>query len=61
MSWAAVGATAASVTEMMQGLLSILASLVSVMWLSIQIYSWFEKRVAARKNKGDTVSGVSRR
>jgi hypothetical protein len=46
-NFSAVGAAMASFFGMIQGPLAVLASFLSICWLSLQIYSWFERR-----NKG---------
>lgn len=43
-NWAAVGAAISSFVGWIQGPLAVLASLLSVLWLSLQIYGWFKKR-----------------
>jgi hypothetical protein len=42
-NWGSVGAALASFFGAIQGPLAVLASLLSICWLSLQIYSWFRK------------------
>jgi hypothetical protein len=43
-NWGSVGAALASFFGAIQGPLAVLASLLSICWLSLQIYSWFKHR-----------------
>jgi hypothetical protein len=43
-NWGSVGAALASFFGAIQGPLAVLASLLSICWLSLQIYSWFRHR-----------------
>ena len=43
-NWAAVGAAISSFVGWIQGPLAVIASLLSICWLSLQIYGWFQKR-----------------
>ena len=43
-NWSAVGAAMASFFGAIQGPLAAIASLLSICWLSLQIYSWWRKR-----------------
>jgi hypothetical protein len=42
-NWGSVGAALASFFGAIQGPLAVLASLLSICWLSLQIYSWCRK------------------
>lgn len=48
-NWTAVGAALASFFGAIQGPLAVVASVLSIVWLSLQIYTWFDKR---RRRKG---------
>lgn len=45
LNWGSIGATIATIA----GWLPNVAALLSIIWLSLQIYSWFEKRRSNRK------------
>ena len=42
-NWGAVGAAVSSFVGWIQGPLAVVASLLSICWLSLQIYGWFRK------------------
>jgi hypothetical protein len=44
LNWGAVSASVASFVGIIQGPLAVIASLLSIAWLSLQIYSWFDRR-----------------
>lgn len=43
-NWTAVGAAASSFIGLIQGPLAVVASLLSICWLSLQIYSWWKRK-----------------
>lgn len=43
-NWGAVGAALMSFFGVIQGPLAVIASLLSICWLGLQIFAWFEKR-----------------
>lgn len=43
-NWGSVGAAMASFFGAIQGPLAAIASLLSICWLSLQIYSWWKRR-----------------
>lgn len=45
LNWGSIGATIATIA----GWLPSIAALFSIVWLSLQIYSWFEKRRKKKK------------
>jgi hypothetical protein len=47
-NWGSVGAAVMSFFGVIQGPLAVLASFLSICWLGLQIFAWFEKR---RKGK----------
>lgn len=44
LDWSAIGAAGASFAGVIQGPLAVIASLLSIVWLSLQIYSKLKKR-----------------
>jgi hypothetical protein len=45
LNWTSIGATVATIA----GWLPNIAALLSIIWLSLQIFSWFEKRRSKKK------------
>lgn len=43
-NWTAVSAAIASFVGWIQGPLAVVASILSIIWLGLQIYGWFDKR-----------------
>lgn len=43
-NWGSVGAAVSSFVGIIQGPLAVVASLLSIVWLSLQIYSWYDRR-----------------
>lgn len=43
-NWTAVGTSVGAFIGWIQGPLAVIASLLSILWLSLQIYSFFKKR-----------------
>lgn len=43
-NWSAVGAAISAFVGWLQGPLAVVASLLSICWLALQIYSFFKKR-----------------
>lgn len=43
-NWGSVGAAVSSFVGIIQGPLAVIASLLSICWLGLQIYSWFANR-----------------
>jgi hypothetical protein len=44
LNWGSIGGAVSSFFGFIQGPLAAVASLLSIVWLSLQIYSWVEKR-----------------
>jgi hypothetical protein len=51
LNYGSVGAAAASFVGIIQGPLAVIASLLSIIWLALQIYSWVDKWRAARVDR----------
>jgi len=43
-NWTAVGAAVSSFAGWIQGPLAVVASILSIIWLAVQLYSWWKKQ-----------------